>query len=112
MGAIRPIKEEEITIIKHMLALSGLDYAQFKAPSMVDEYENGKMGSIGMGEPTAEYAGDIIRVQFNDADTVQVVVSLTKDTNGQLLDLDFFKVDLSKLIQYPTPSMVEEYRGL
>jgi hypothetical protein len=112
MGVIRPIREEEITLIKHLLAMKGLDFAQFKAPGQVDEYENGKMGSIGMGLPTAEYLGDIIRVQFADADKVPVVVSLTQDTNHELLDLDFFKADFSKLITYPTPSMVSEYRGL
>jgi hypothetical protein len=30
------------------------------------------------------------------------MITLTHDTEGQLLDLDFWKTDFSKLLKYPT----------
>jgi hypothetical protein len=38
-----------------------------------------------------------------DADKIPVVLSLTVDKNNQLLDLDFWKSDFSRLVKYPKP---------
>ncbi|MBI3232700.1 MAG: hypothetical protein HYZ42_01425 [Bacteroidetes bacterium] len=99
----RPIKPEEVVLIQYMLFQKNLNPADYKIAEMVDEYEDGKMGSIGMGDETATYDGDIAQAEYKDSDGVDVVITLTHDTNNQILDLDFWKVDFSKLLVYPTP---------
>ena len=61
------------------------------------------MGSISLGGNVDAYAGDLVQAEYVDEDGTTVVITLTKDENGQLLDLDFWKTDFSKLLVYPTP---------
>lgn len=103
MGNIRPIRGEELDIIHFLLEKLGLDPINFPVSEMVDEYEGGKMGSISLGGNVNGYAGDLIQAEYVDIDDTPVVITLTQDTDGQLLDLDFWKVDFTKLLEYPTP---------
>jgi hypothetical protein len=81
-----------------------LSITEYPINEDVEEYEGGIMGSISMGNPdVSPYDGDLIQANYIDTDGTAVVITLTKDTNNQLLDLDFWKVDFSKLIIYPTP---------
>jgi hypothetical protein len=107
MNDKRKIKEQEIVLIKFLLAHLNLNPDHYPISELVDEYEGGVMGSIGMGDETAQYAGDLIQVNYTDADNIPVVITLTYDTNNQLLDLDFWKSDFSKLIEYPKPEKIE-----
>lgn len=111
LNHLRPIKEEEIVIINFLLFKAKLNPADFEIAEMVDDYENAKMGSIGLGKPQAEFASDIIQVQYIDADGVAVIISLTKDKNGKLLDLDFWKEDFTKLQVYPTPEAIKPWNS-
>jgi hypothetical protein len=103
MNNIRPIRQNEVELIHFLLAKLNLDPASFPISEMVDEYEGGKMGSISLGGDVSGYDGDLIQVEYVDSDATPVVITLTKDTNNQLLDLDFWKTDFSKLLVYPTP---------
>jgi hypothetical protein len=103
MNKLRPIKIKEKLLIEFLLKKCELNPSDYVISELVDDYENAKMGSIGLGQPNVEYAGDIIQAEYTDTDLVQVVITLTKDTDNQLLDLDFWKVDFSKLIKYPSP---------
>ena len=73
---------------------------------LVEEYEGGKMGSISLGGNPDAYAGDLIRVEYIDTDETPVVITLTHDDQNQLLDLDFWKIDFSKLLTYPSPDKI------
>lgn len=64
------------------------------------------MGSISLGGNVDAYDGDLIQAEYIDSDSTPVVITLTKDSNGQLLDLDFWKTDFSRLIDYPTPDQL------
>ncbi len=97
----RKIREEELTLISFLLYHLGLT-SEYQINEEVYEYEGGKMGSIGLGADDATYESDLIQVEYIDTDDVPVVITLTKDTNDQLLDLDFWKTDFSKLIEYPS----------
>ena len=44
--------------------------------------------------------------EYVDSDETPVVITLTKDDKGHLLDLDFWKVDFTKLLEYPTPDKI------
>ena len=104
MNELRKIKDEEIELIKFLLIKSNLDPIEFFISEMVDEYEGGKMGSIGLGKVGAVYEGDIIQAEYTDLDGTDVIISLTKDNENQILDLDFWKTDFSKLLKYPSPT--------
>ncbi len=99
----RKIREKEIMLISFLLNHLKLKAEDYPISGMVDEYEDGKMGSIGLGNEDAVYKADLIQVDYIDSDNIPVVISLTTDTNNNLLDLDFWKSDFSKLIAYPEP---------
>jgi hypothetical protein len=103
MGNIRPIRQNEIDLIHFLLEKLNLKPADFPINEQVDEYEGGKMGSISLGGNVDGYEGDLIQVEYIDIDDVPVVITLTKDSDNHLLDLDFWKVDFTKLLEYPTP---------
>ncbi len=100
----RKIRENERQLIIFLLEKLDLDLEKYPINEDVEEYENGKMGSISMGNPEiSPYKNDLIQANYIDSDGIVVVISLTQDTDNQLLDLDFWKVDFSKLLTYPTP---------
>lgn len=104
MLQLRKIREHERNLIVFLLQKLNLNLADYPINEDVDEYEGGVMGSIGLGNPdVSPYDGDLIQANYVDSDGLEVVITLTKDANNQLLDLDFWKVDFSKLITYPTP---------
>jgi hypothetical protein len=104
---LRPIRSEEKTLIQFLLFSINLNPQDYAIPELVDDYEGGIMGSIGMGsaEPN-NYGGDFVQVKYIDTDNIPVVITLTKDKEGKLLDLDFWKEDFSKLLQYPKPENI------
>ncbi|MEO9964596.1 MAG: hypothetical protein ABJF11_02335 [Reichenbachiella sp.] len=107
MKQIRAIKEAEVELTKHLLVLAKKDPDQFELPEKVDEYEGGVMGSINftLGS-SGDYAGDVIQVEYIDTDGIRVLITLTQNSKGELLDLDFWKENFSKLLRYPQPDQV------
>ncbi|UXX78092.1 hypothetical protein N7E81_12060 [Reichenbachiella carrageenanivorans] len=107
MNQIRTIREEEIVLAKHLLTLAGKNPEEFIFPAKVDDYEGGVMGSINftLGD-SGDYAGDIIQVEYTDQDRIRVVITLTQNSKGELLDMDFWKENFTKLLQYPKPDQV------
>ncbi|TLV00799.1 DUF6984 family protein [Dyadobacter luticola] len=103
MSKIRPIRQDEKDLIYFLLQKLNFDPAKYPFNNEVDEYEDGKMGSISLGGDPNNYAGDLIQVEYVDIDDTPVVITLTQDIQGRLLDLDFWKTDFSKLLEYPTP---------
>ena len=106
MGAKRQIRQNEKELINFLLLKLNLIPDDYQVDELVDEYEGGKMGSISLGGDANAYAGDLIQVEYIDSDQTPVVITLTKDENGRLLDLDFWKVDFSKLLEYPVPEKI------
>ncbi|MFN0047658.1 MAG: DUF6984 family protein [Cytophagales bacterium] len=103
---MREIRQNEQDLIAFLLSSLGLDAQNHPFNSQVDEYEGGKMGSISLGGNPDEYDRDLIQVRYIDADYVPVIITLTVDSKNQLLDLDFWKEDFSKLLVYPTVEKV------
>ncbi|MGN6645958.1 MAG: DUF6984 family protein [Cytophaga sp.] len=104
MSTKRPIRKEEKILVEFLL--SKIDQADhtYTIPEEVEEYGAPGMGSINLNNPnTDQYDSDLIQAEYTDADKIPVVISLTKDQNNQLLDLDFWKSDFSKLVAYPDP---------
>ncbi|PWJ59455.1 hypothetical protein CLV98_102288 [Dyadobacter jejuensis] len=106
MNSPRNIKPEEIALLHLLLDKLAIGIENHPLPQQVDPYEGDKMGSIGLQLAPQEYAGDLIQVEYIDSDQTPVVITLTQDVHGQLLDLDFWKTDMSKLLQYPRPDQI------
>ena len=102
----RIIRQNEKDLIEFLLKQLNLDPNDYPVEEYVDEYEDGKMGSISLGGDANAYAGDLIQVEYVDSDGTPVVITLTKDDKNHLLDLDFWKVDFTKLLEYPTPDKI------
>ncbi len=101
---MRTIREEEKKIIEFLIRIKGFDLEDYPISENVHEYEGGIMGSISMQESDgSNYSHDLIQANYIDTDNIPVVITLTIDKEGKLLDLDFWKEDFSKLLQYPTP---------
>jgi len=107
MSQIRKIREEEIILAKHLLTLANKNPEEFTFPTEVDDYEGGVMGSINftLGD-SGDYAGDIVQVEYFDDDGIRVLITMTQNSKGELLDMDFWKENFSKLLLYPTPDKV------
>jgi hypothetical protein len=108
MNQTRKIREDERVLIEFMLEKIGFNTQDYPISEDVFEYEGGKMGSISLGinNNPDDYDGDLIQVEYADTDSITVIITLTKNNKNQLLDLDFWKEDFSKLIAYPTPEKV------
>lgn len=107
MSQIRTIRAEEIKLAKHLLVLAQKDPGEYSFPTEVDEYEGGVMGSINftLGDST-DYAGDIVQVEYHDEDGIRVLITLTHNSKGELLDMDFWKENFTRLLRYPKPDQV------
>ncbi len=102
----RKIRENEKELIIFLLEKLNLNVADYPINEEVFEYEGGKMGSISLNNNPDAYAGDLIQVEYIDTDNTPVMITLTHDTERQLLDLDFWKTDFSKLLKYPALSEI------
>ena len=102
MNQTRKIRENEKALIVFLLEKLNLNLPNYPINEEVFEYEAGKMGSISLNNDPDAYAGDLIQVEYIDTDDVPVMITLTHDAEGQLLDLDFWKTDFSKLLKYPS----------
>ncbi len=107
MNEIRKIRNEERGLILFLLHQRGFIENEYPIAEEVSEYEGGIMGSINFaGSDPDQYDSDLIQAEYTDSDGVEVLISLTKDKNNHLLDLDFWKSDFSKLLRYPTPALL------
>ena len=77
------------------------------ATSRVTDMQDGGMGGIRFvrREPQS-FGKGLAEAQYLDSDGVLVSITVNSDSNGQLLELDFWKVDFSSLRRYPKPSNV------
>ena len=107
MNKTRKIRQEETELVVFLLQQCNFTIREYPIADEVVEYEGGIMGSINFaGSDPDAYDGDLIQAEYKDADGVDVVITLTRDKNSRLLDLDFWKMNFSKLIRYPTPELL------
>lgn len=102
----RIIKDHERILIEHLLRLACAD-KMFSIPTMVEDLNDGGMGSIQLSRK-GSHSGELILVQYLDTDEQLVLIGLSKNEYGELFDLDFWKVDFSPLIRYPNPEDLKQ----
>jgi hypothetical protein len=104
MSERRKILLEEIELLSFLLEKLNKKLSDYSEIGLVDDYEGAVMRSIGIGDAdAATYESDLVQANYIDTDSVPVIITLTQDTDKQLLDLDFWKEDFTKLLRYPKP---------
>ncbi len=111
MNELRAIRQEEIDLITSMLSIAMVSYLTESIPSEVSSYNPKQTESINLSlNKNMDYNGDIMRVEYVDTDDILVTITLTKNKDGQLLDLDFWKEGFVPLIEYPTAHKIKIVR--
>ena len=68
---------------------------------------DGGMGSLEFEScKPSRKAHELVEAQFEDIDGTLVSVSVNVDQDGDLFELDFWKVDFSPLLRFPAASAV------
>jgi hypothetical protein len=106
----RSLRHDEYLIIEVMLRKQGLwdTCSNSLNNSRVKDMEDGGMGSIRF-EPSKSrrYGRTLAEAQYTDGDGVLVSITLNADTDGNLFEMDFWKVDFCPLVRYPQPCDLE-----
>ena len=107
----RPLRAQEAALIRVLLAkvypAESLESAL--KDSRVAEMQDGGMGSIRfLGSGSKTFGMELVEAKYLDSDGVLVCIAVNADKQGQLFELDFWKVDFSPLKRYPNPSDVSD----
>jgi hypothetical protein len=113
MSTIRPPLPQELSVIT-MLAQHGAstdDLSETLRNLRVKPMSDGGMGSLLLLPAGCSGSGRIlgevkVSGEFFDTDGVMVSITLNYDKQGQLFELDMWKVDFSPLCSWPDPSTI------
>lgn len=103
----RKLKDKEKELISRMLEISGRlsEYpSQFLSCILVEESDDGGMGSLQFLDKTQKYrklGSSVCNAEFLDEDGVVVSAVLNFDQNNKIFELDIWKVDFSPLKAWP-----------
>jgi hypothetical protein len=109
------LREEEIELIRGLLAKhpSGKSLLLRIEMAKVRDLADGQMGSIEFDENASHarhMSACIAEADYVDSDGVSVSIDLNVDQNGNLFEIDIWKVDFNRLLQYPSPRMIRNIR--
>jgi hypothetical protein len=102
----KPTKQE-IRLLELLVKKSSVVLPEhWKNNLLVQQMNDGDMGSLylfpnGKIMQGRVFGKQVSEFQFEDIDGVEVIVSLNLDENGDLFELDMWKIDFSKPIKYP-----------
>ncbi|WP_413715440.1 DUF6984 family protein [Sphingobium sp. B7D2B] len=103
-SAPRPLKPEERALVAYLWEVNECSNA-LPPELLVEEMDDGGMGGLSFVSQKLErtYGGEAGSCAFYDEDGMQVRVGLILDQDGDLYELDLWKVDFSPLIKIPEP---------
>lgn len=102
---MREITNKERQFVSILLKRS---HHQVEIPEMVISMKDGRMGSISFDlKGDQSRTRQIIAGNFKDKDGVIVDFELTADNEGNLFELDIWKVDFSPLISLPNEKEIK-----
>jgi hypothetical protein len=102
----RKIKLEECKLLKCLL--KDLKTHQYETEELkVVEMLDGSMGSLYIVNPSKsreerKMGSSILERQFYDIDDTPISVSINIDTDGNLFELDIWRVDFNPIIKFPS----------
>ena len=99
----RPLRPEEAELIRFLL-LGRFERAlleQVSSARVVDMKDGGMGGIRFVGPQSRIFGRTLAEAKFVDSDGVLVSIVVNADQDGQLFEVDFWKVDFSLLKRYP-----------
>ena len=106
----RNLTDKEKALLRHLLTGNRVGLTLGLDSAKVFDMNDGGMGSIRFQAPVGEetrFGAEIAKAFYHDVDKELVDIAVNIDEQGRLFEIDFWKVDYSKLIQYPEPNQLE-----
>jgi len=111
LGPIRRLRDPERALVRRLLDQQASDNSALlsRLDSLdVQEMPDGGMGSLyfpwpGKDARARHFGRRIAQLQFDDADGILVVASLNVDHDGDLYELDIWRVDFRPVIRLSPP---------
>ena len=98
----RPLTEEERNLVELVLSASKSSIPVPRSGTIVRPLTDGGMGSVSFDLLGDRRFGSLVGdLKFVDADGVPVLASVYADRDGNLFELDLFKVDFSAVHTLP-----------
>jgi hypothetical protein len=103
----RKPSKNELSLIKILWQKAGNPNKVIWSKIMVKPLNDGGMGSLRIvlncqsENDLIKFGKEVSNIEFNDIDGIKVLASLNVDENGNLFELDLWKVDFSPLILIP-----------
>jgi Domain of unknown function (DUF6984) len=112
---LRPLRAEEREVVAALVAIAPIDQTLASAQALdaarVRDMLDGGMGSIWFLSPRGDVGrkadGVVSHLWYVDTDGVGAWLALLVDTQGELFELDIWKVDYSPLLRYPRRDQLE-----
>ena len=106
MGTVRPLRPEEAILIASMLRTrsKGNELLPLIPECLVEDMNDGNMGSLRFTTPdsrTRKFGKKISEAEFADEDGILASAVINLDDQGNLFELDIWKVDFSPLRRHP-----------
>lgn len=108
---VRPLSEREKALTLALLGSRSDNLSNRLDGALVRDMTDGGMGSIRFLFPDsrepARLGKTVAEAEYMDSDGVSVQIAVNLDQEGELFELDFWKVDFSALRAYPDPSQIK-----
>ena len=116
MSAWRKLRKEEVDLITAMARHSSKSNEVLHSLSdrLVEDMKDGGMGSLRFKDADnreRRLGKKIAEAEFTDEDGIPVSAVLNLDDNGELFELDIWKVDFTALKRYARPEELRQKRS-
>ncbi len=109
---MRPLRKEESDVLAALLGMvPDRRTPPYEGELFAVNLNDGGMGSVRLTDRLdrpRKMGRELVTAHYIDADGVPVIISVNLDEDGQLFEIDFWKVDFSPLERYPTPEQIHK----
>jgi hypothetical protein len=98
---------QELKLLEKLVSATSKKFpGNWKENLLVEVMNDGGMGSLllfpaGEINSTRLFGSQVSELKFNDADGIEVIVSLNVDQDGKMFELDSWKTDFNALNRIP-----------
>lgn len=94
---IRKISAKEAKLVRKILARNNFLFPSKLCDMIVESLDDGGMGSLRFLHSNQKFNQSLIPYVFKDTDGVDVSATINLDTNGEVYELDLWKVNFQPL---------------